>query len=288
MNAERSISTTDQVALAIEVFDSETPTCLIINPAIGVKRKLYRAFATFMAEHGVTTILYNYRGMEDGLADMPAGVKLNTESWGRLDQTAVIDWTKTEFKPHKLWVLGHSIGGQLLGFAKNLDSVDGLIHVAAQKGDKKLWPGAGRLKLFFLWHVLIPLMSRKHSFAASKLGLGTYPWPAQAARQWASWGQQKDYLFNAKFGFDLSPWHQFDKPLLSFGFTDDDMAPETAIDGLLQEYGKSLSTNGDLRHIEKRIIDPHNLGLKHIGHFGFFKPEAKPLWQNTVTWIQDN
>jgi len=51
----------------------------------------------------------------------------------------MIGWVKPELKPGQLLVLGHSIGGQLLGFAENLNTVDGLIHVASQKGDYRPW-----------------------------------------------------------------------------------------------------------------------------------------------------
>ncbi len=283
-----NITTNDQVTLQLEVFGADSANTLIVNPAIGVKRKLYHAFAASMAAQGLTVVLYNYRGMEDGMDVLADDALQNAESWGRLDQSAIIGWVRTSLKPEKVWVLGHSIGGQLLGFAHNIDHIDGLILVAAQKGDKRLWPLSGYMKLYLLWHVLVPWMSKGPRFNAAKLGLGNYPWPSAAAKQWASWGQQKDYLFNQKFGFDLNPWHHFAKPLLCFGFTDDDMAPEAAIDGLLEEYGKSLTVNDDQRHIEKRIIDPQNLGLESIGHFGFFKPEAKSLWQDTVKWIRQH
>ncbi len=283
-----NIATNDRVKILAEVFGETCSDTIIINPAIGVKRRMYHAFAEFMAAHNIATVLYNYRGMEDGLDHLPDGIQLDTEAWGRLDQSAVIEWANKELKPKRLLILGHSIGGQLPGFAANLGLVDGIIHVAAQKGDKQLWPISGRIKLYLLWHVLIPLMSRKKTFNAAKLGLGTYPWPASAASQWAAWGQKKNYLFNPTFAFDLNPWHDFNRPLLSLGFTDDHMAPEAAIDGLLSEYGKSLNENNDQRHIEKRIIKPQNLGLNSIGHFGFFKPEAKPLWQDTLKWIQNN
>ena len=292
MPQQIEISTTDQVNICTEVFAENNNTTLIINPAIGVKRKLYHAFAAFMAEQGITTVIYNYRGMEDGLLALPDGVRTDAEAWGRLDQSAVINWAWTTLKAEKLFVLGHSIGGQLLGFADNFDLVDGLLHVTAQKGDYRLWPWwslNGRIKLMLLWHVLIPWMSRGPTFNASKLGLGTYPWPAAAAKQWASWGRVKGYLFNPQFGFDLNTWHHYNQPLLSFGFTDDDMAPEAAIDGLLQAFGTAGNSRDassrDNGHIEKRIIDPKSMGLSSIGHFGFFKPKAKTLWQETATWI---
>ena len=284
MTNTQTIFAADQTPLVVETFGNNQATVLIINPAIGVKRKLYRPLAEFMAKHDITTVLYNYRGMEDGYQDLPKGVLCDTETWGRQDQSAVIKWAHSNYQPNTLVLMGHSLGGQLPGFADDLSQVDGLIHVAAQKGDKRLWSLAGYLKLWLLWHVLIPLMSRGQHFAARKLGLGSYPWPAAAARQWARWGQQKGYLFNAKFEYELRPWHQFNRPILSFGFKDDSMAPEAAIDGLLQEYGKALKN--DQRHIDKHIIDPHNLGLESIGHFGFYKQEAQALWQDTVKWMR--
>ncbi len=282
-----NIITRDQIPLKAEVWGPVKQSTLIINPAIGVKRKLYHEFAAFLVEQGISVVLYNYRGMEDGIKALPSDVQCDAEAWGRLDQSAIIDWVKNELEPQKLLTLGHSIGGQLLGFAENFTEIDGLIHVASQKGDYRLWPFKGRLKLMMLWHVLIPLMSRGQQFNAKKLSLGTYPWPASAAKQWASWGQQKDYLFNAKFGFDLSPWHQYNKPLLSLGFSDDDMAPPAAIDGLLAEFGSCVGSSvHDNKHIVNRIIDPKSLNLDGIGHFGFFKPKTKQLWQDTVIWIQ--
>ncbi len=282
MSEKVEILTVDDLSIHAEIYGVNHNTCLIINPAIGVKRKMYRAFAEFMAAQGTTCVVYNYRGMEDGMDQLETSKQQDAVSWGRIDQHAVIDWVKSKLSPERLLLMGHSIGGQLFGFAENHTHVDGLIHVASQKGDWRLWPLRGRLKLMLLWYVLIPLMSRSQKFHASKLGLGTYPWPAPAARQWASWGQQRGYLFNPKFGFDLNPWHNFNKPLLSLGFTDDAMAPPKAIEGLLTEFGK----NHDQGHIDKRIINPKNYQLRSVGHFGFFKPEAKTIWQDMVKWIQ--
>lgn len=275
------LTTTDQVQLSIEVFGKNLSVFVVINPAIGVKRSHYQDLANFLSKKGVGVVLYNYRGMEDQ-QDL-SNKASDAEAWGRLDQSAVMAWVKNNIQPEKLLVLGHSIGGQLVGFMDDINQIDGVVHVASQKGDKRLWPWPGRIKLFMLWHVMVPLMSRGKSFNARKLGLGSYPWPAAAAAQWASWGRQQDYLFNSKFGFDLSSWHNFNKPLLSFGFSDDNMAPEAAIDGLLSEFGK----NNDQKHMVKRFINPDDIGVNSIGHFGFFKSKSKPLWEELIQWIHN-
>lgn len=151
-----NIQTQDSINLKGEVYGENNQTVVIINPAIGVKRRMYRAFAEFMTEHGITTVFYNYRGMEDGFENLLNDVQTDAESWGRLDQAAMIGWARSELKAEKLFVLGHSIGGQLIGFAENVAEVDGLIHITSQKGDYRLWSFQGRLKLMLLWYGLIP------------------------------------------------------------------------------------------------------------------------------------
>jgi len=64
------------------------------------------------------------------------------------------------------------------------------------------------------------------------------------------------------------------------------MAPEAAIDGLLEEFVKKLKPESRTHLIEKRIINPISLGLNATGHFGFFNPATKILWHDLLVWIQ--
>jgi hypothetical protein len=34
-------------------------------------------------------------------------------------------------------------------------------------------------------------------------------------------------------------------------------------------------------------VVPAEVGVKAIGHFGFFRPKMKLLWQETVAWLEE-
>ena len=61
------ITTTDQVTLLAEVYGDNNPVALVINPAIGVPKKLCQTFPRFMASAGVSWALYHSRVTADRL-----------------------------------------------------------------------------------------------------------------------------------------------------------------------------------------------------------------------------
>ena len=65
---------------------------------------------------------------------------------------------------------------------------------------------------------------------------------------------------------------------LSVGFTDDAFATEMGMRRLLSEFPKLNS--------EVRKVAPKDVGMKSIGHFGFFRREAQPrLWPTILPFI---
>ena len=41
-------------------------------------------------------------------------------------------------------------------------------------------------------------------------------------------------------------------------------------------------------NVERRHVASSDIGLDTIGHFGFFRPEAKPLWNDVVDWFDSH
>ncbi len=35
-------------------------------------------------------------------------------------------------------------------------------------------------------------------------------------------------------------------------------------------------------------IDPRQIGLKHIGHMGYFRSQAQSLWQPALDWLMQH
>jgi predicted alpha/beta hydrolase len=39
-------------------------------------------------------------------------------------------------------------------------------------------------------------------------------------------------------------------------------------------------------HLSRRHIVPAEVGLRAIGHFGFFRPQSAALWPEIVAWLE--
>ena len=70
----------------------------------------------------------------------------------------------------------------------------------------------------------------------------------------------------------------FDKHLLALSFPKDIYASKTAVDWLTNQF---INAKVDRRH-----LNPEELGISNIGHFGFFRSKFKDsLWHMTHQWI---
>jgi predicted alpha/beta hydrolase len=104
------------------------------------------------------------------------------------------------------------------------------------------------------------------------------PVPTSAVRQWAEWMGRPDYMFDSRSGLELSGFSKLTQPLLAFGFSDDDLAPQANIEHLLTHFPHAKIT--------REWIDPKNLGQGPVRHAGFFKTRFREtLWQRTADWL---
>jgi predicted alpha/beta hydrolase len=49
---------------------------------------------------------------------------------------------------------------------------------------------------------------------------------------------------------------------------------------------EALHAHYGARERAHRHLTPAELGLRRIGHFGFFRPGAEPLWRETAEWLR--
>ncbi|MFQ5581644.1 MAG: alpha/beta fold hydrolase [Mariprofundaceae bacterium] len=277
---------TDGVQLAATVyFPAQSEAVLqaiIINPALAVPQTFYAPLAAFLANHGFYVVTYDYRGIAESRSDELVGSKIRMHQWGQLDLDTVFRWVKEKMTPKHIWLIGHSVGGQLVGLASHSKLLSGMVVVASQSGYWRNFAPAMQVTTFFLWHVLLPLLSiGRNSFPARLLGLASVDLPSGVAREWARWGRTPGYLFNPRYGFDLSAYRNLQIPILAYSFTDDAIAPQTAVGVLLREY-----PNCNITH---RHLSPEQLGVPSVGHFGFFRePVGASFWQETVDWLRSH
>ena len=119
----------DNTTLGITTFKAKNqaaPT-LILHPAFGVKATYYKHFAKALSEKGITVVTADLRG--HGLSAVRPDKENN---YGFLvminDLKTVADYLKQEKPNSKIYILGHSLGGQVasLAVAKYPNSFAGL------------------------------------------------------------------------------------------------------------------------------------------------------------------
>ena len=244
---------------------------VLVPPATGVRRRLYQAFAEHLAARGFAVLTWDWRGTGGSRPASLRGFPATMRQWGERDLAGVIDWAAARFPAARLLAVGHSFGGQSVGLAPNAHRLAALVTVASQVGWYGHWAWPARWKYAALWHVGMPAVTRLVGwFPGRALGFGE-DLPAGVALEWARWCRSPAYLG------DFGGHRAFTRPLLAFSFDDDDYAPHRAADALHDRYG-SLEQ-------QRRRVAPADVGVRRIGHFGFFRPAAAPAWRVATDWI---
>ncbi len=279
--ASVAIACADGRSLPATLHASANPRAtLVMAPGLGIPRRFYDKFAAYLAQRGVTALTFDYRGVGEAEGSTAADAVVDMEQWGRLDIAAALDWGLRNFPTLPLFHAGHSAGGQLVGLAGASEKLAGLVLVAANAPHASQWRGTARLRILVLWYLLAPLLAAGRArFPMRRLGLSSVDVPAGVIRQWARWGRSRGYLFNPAHDLDTARYRRLRSPALVLEFSDDaDFAPRAAVDALLAQMP-------NLR-VTRRRTTPQDVGVKTIGHLGFFKETLRDtLWRDTADWI---
>ena len=251
---------------------------VIINAATGVKQHYYHPFAEYLARYGFHVYTYDYYGMGLSMTAPLASINASMTSWAETDMTAVIQFARQHHPENKISMIGHSLGGQLIGFTESTNILHRIVIVASQTPYWKHYHGFMGFKIWMLWHLMIPVLTPLFGyFPARKLGLFENL-PKAAAYQWARWGRNKNYLFD-EFPEKKKTFSTLHQKALVYSFADDPYATRKAVDDLLHFY-----SNLDAEH---HHIHPSELKLKSFGHFSFFKVKYQEyFWPTIAEWLK--
>lgn len=242
--------------------DDVNAPVILFFPAMGIKAPYYFKLAEHLNQQGLNFICTDLRG------NGPAHTRpswLHNFSYHDLltkDWPAAIDKVKDTFPGNPLFLMGHSLGGQLSCCygALNPDSIDGIILVASgtvyYKSYRQKWRTLFGTQ--FLWYV----SNITGYLPGSKLGFA-----GNEAR-----GVIRDWAYNARTGryrlkSDKQYSHlegrlsEFKKPILGISFDGDKLSPHGAMQGLLDKFHNAKKT-----HIRTGALE---LGLKKLDHFSW-------------------
>lgn len=267
----KEIQTARGHCVSATVYEAEMHTVLIIASATGVKQEFYKKFAEYISSHGTKVITFDYYGIGASLNEPIKNISVTAAEWGSNDLEAVIQWAYNDYPGANIMLLGHSIGGQLIGLAPSATRLKRIVLVAAQTGYWNYWPGIRKYQMWMNWNLLFPVLTRLVGYMPSKKFSGMEHLPKGVALQWSKWCTRVNYIFDdipaAQLYFD-----KITAPVVSISIEKDTYAPKAAVEWLTEKYNS---------HVFKTLhISPDEYGVSEIGHFGIFKEKFRPtIWQ---------
>ncbi len=250
---------------------------MLVAPAMGVRQEFYEPVARFFARNGVHVLTFDYRGMGASRRGSLRDLDTDVVGWAVRDFDAMLAEAQRADGELPLVLLGHSLGGQILGIAPSNARVRASLNVSAGSGYFR-FNERMRLRVRFLWFVAMPLATRLAGyFPGRALGM-IGDLPRGVALQWRRWCLHPEYLLAEGEGARAA-FERVRCPILSLSFEDDEMLPRRAIESL----------NGFYRNarLEHRHRSPGEAGATRIGHFGFFSArQGSGLWAESLAWLR--
>lgn len=260
MITKETLELKDNTTLGITIFKAKNGDApiLLIYPAFGVKATYYKPYAEKLSAEGITVITTDLRG--DGTSSVRPDKNNN---YGFLemisDLKAISDKIKIRLPNQKIYLLGHSLGGQVasLAVAKYPTSFDGLAIIGSPNVYYKGWSGFHYYRRKIGLN-LLPMIGQIVA-VLPKFKIGGYYTTQKQIQEWGYTGKTGKYKIIGD-GFDYEKaMSEVEIPILAIDIEDDLMSPKAAMVNLYQKFKnrKALSTltltkagtSKDLSHI---------------------------------------
>lgn len=272
-----SVKALDDFELAATLYTPQgvpSGTIALINAATAVPRRFYHHLAGFLANRGITSITYDYRGIGDSRPPSLRGFAARASDWALLDMAGMVDWAYQALSPSRLTMIGHSFGGQTAGLLPNADRIDAMATVSAQTGYWRVQGGRQKWVVGFHTHVTLPVLSRLFGYLPWSRFSAAEDMPRGVALDWAGWCRQPGYLLDDS-ALPTERFKQFRAPVLAISVDDDEWGMRSNVETMMRNYP----------NVEWRHVTPAGAGTDSLGHFGFFRPKAQALWGGLADWL---
>lgn len=272
-NIKLQIFTQDNYPLIGYLYEAPQPSALvIIAPAIGVNQSYYSAFANWLAEQGYTTLTFDYRGSGASLYGSLKGFHATIIDWAKFDCTAALEKLHSIDTNLPIYWVGHSLGGQIIPFVTNNKKIHKIITIACGSGYWRYNTAHMQPLIAWLWYVVVPMTVRIFDYFPGKKLRKVGDLPKGIILQWRSWCFNRDYAIGVEGDYAKQLYENVTQPIDSLSFTDDEYMSARSISSMHDFYSNAP------KHMIR--LDPKNLDIKRIGHFGFFKKEFQSsLWE---------
>lgn len=249
---------------------------LVVAGATGVPQGFYRRFAEHAARRGFTTLTLDYRGTGGSRPESLRGFEASLLDWSQQDLAAAVAWHARDDIP--LFLVGHSFGGHAFGLLPNHALVSGFYVFGAGAGWHGWMPWPERWRVWLLWNAILPPVVALYGYLPwSRLGMGE-DLPLRVYREWRHWCRFPRYFLDDPAMAGIADrYASVRAPIVAVNALDDHWSPPRSRDAFVEAY-----RNAPLR---KRDLHPHAAGP--IGHLGYFRQTALPLWDEALDWFAE-
>lgn len=259
---------------------------VVINPATSVRCRYYFRFAAFLFAHGFDVVAYDYRGVGESRPASLRGFDAGWIDWGRLDFEAVLRQVRRAFPDQPIQVVGHSIGGFLVGLAPSNPLIERVFTMGAQFAYPGDYDAARRLGMIARWHLAMPAITAAFGYFPGKALGWLEDTPAGVVRDWAFSRRRFEDVRRGRAGARhpdgpalARQFAAVSAPTLAVSVTDDPFGTVAAVERLLAYFEASPRT-----HLR---IAPADVGASAIGHFAFFHSRFEAsLWPLALAWLR--
>ncbi len=278
-----TIPTPDGLSLSAIIYEYQgNPKGVVqFNIGTGMRKEFYGNLASYLADNGFIVCLWEYRGMgKSRPEDKDIFTKITMQDWA-IDMSTVLDFLEQRYPDWPKLMIGHSIGGQLVGLMPNHHLLKGIVMITCSTGTWWQHTFPYRLKSYSFFNIISPLTAPIWGYLPAKRMRIMEDLPKGLIMEWRSWCNSENYLFD--FLGKTIPQHFYDAiivPIKSYWATDDPIANAHSVPALLRHF----------RHADilNEAIRPKDYGVKHIGHFGLFSRKFKGhFWKKIVKDLEE-
>jgi predicted alpha/beta hydrolase len=277
---QRSLQLADGGALVLRVYESarQARASVVIGGAMGVPQAYYASYAQWLAEQGYRVWTFDYRGHGESQPNTPGhtlrGFRADLFDWAR-DYELVVSTARRELPGCPLYLVGHSLGGQLPGLFNEPALVDGMLSIGAGSGYWRDNAPALRRRALLLWYTIAPVLTWTFGyFPGRRLGM-VGDLPAGVIRQWRSWCLNPRYSVGVEGAAVAQQYALARFPILSWFIADDELMTLRGTRTLLALYTGAPH--------QLQTITPADVPVPRIGHFGFFRETFRTtLWPRAM------
>ncbi|MBN1253330.1 MAG: alpha/beta fold hydrolase [Bacteroidales bacterium] len=243
---------------------------IIIMPALGVKAAYYEPIAFELQKSGYIVVSADLRGTGKSSVKVSKKRNFGYHEMIAYDWPSIIEKVNIHFPNNKIYLLGHSLGGQLnvLYASQHQKLINGLILIASCSVYYKGWNfprNIGVLAGTQLANLLVRFLGyfpgKKIGFAATEAKNLMLDWSDNART-----GKYKIRNSNINFEKDIK---NIQLPILAISFNKDNLSPQKAVKLLISKIENAQITqhhcnteNCNLNHFN--WVKNNDLVIRHI------------------------